>query len=825
METLSLGGRWNLRQAGAKGGTLAATVPGNVHTDLIAAGRIPEPFYRDNEANVQWIQDACWIYSRSFSVSPELLASDHVLLCCEGLDTLATISINGKRVASTENMFRSWTFDIKNQLIRGKNSVEVRFDSTIPYIAGRRSKRVLPEWTVGTHRTVTGSNWIRKEPCNYGWDWGPHMITCGIWRPISIVGFSGARLTDVQIRQDHSRREGVALTVAAEVALVRSGDYRALVSVTFKGANVAECLVQVESGRAEASLKIKDPELWWPNGLGSQPLYEVRVSLLDKHDVLLHALTRRIGIRTLRLVRNRDKIGETFFFECNGVPFFAKGANWIPADVFAARVTSGRLRTLVQEAVAANMNMLRCWGGGIYEEDAFYDACDEFGICVWQDFMFACAAYPSFDKNFMRNVKAEAEDNVRRLRHHPCIALWCGNNELEQGLASEKWTKWTMSWKDYSKLFDSLLPEVVKRLDPDGNYWPGSPHKPHGDRKEYANPRWGDAHLWDVWHGRKPFEWYREQKHRFISEFGFQSFPEPKMVRSYTLPEDRNVTSFVMEHHQRNAIGNSLIMTYMCDWFKLPKSFDMTLWLSQILQGHGMKYAVEGWRRNMALTMGALYWQLNDCWPVASWASIDYDGRWKALHYMARRFYAPLLISGFSSNGHVEVHVTSDKVEAVRAVAEWTLTDLAGKTLAAGRKLLILPGLKNTQVCTLDLDRYVRSVGSRNLLVWLDLRVNGGIVSENLVTFNRPKHLELQEPAITSRIKTGNDGAFLVTLKAGCPALWTWVDVDGVEARFSDRFFHLRPGRLVTVEIIPSKPLTAAELRKKLIVRSLADTY
>jgi beta-mannosidase len=422
----------------------------------------------------------------------------------------------------------------------------------------------------------------------------------------------------VAVRQDHSRRNAVTLIATAEAQVVRRAGLLALVSVLHKGKVVARSLVPVAGRRAEARLKIRKPELWWPNGLGAQPLYEVRVLLLDRRGEPLHTVARRIGLRTLRLVRRRDRIGETFFFECNGVPFFAKGANWIPADVFAARVTPFRLHTLVQEAAAAHMNMLRAWGGGIYEEDSFFDACDEFGICVWQDFMFACAAYPAFDKAFMKNVKAEAEDNVRRLRHHPSLALWCGNNEIEMGLAREKWTESSMSWKDYSKLFDKLLPEVVKRLDPDGNYWPSSPHSPHGERKDHKSPRWGDAHLWDVWHGRKPFEWYRDQKHRFISEFGFQSFPEPKMVRSYTIPADRNVTSFVMEHHQRNAVGNALIMTYMLDWFRLPKDFDTTLWLSQILQGMAMKYALEGWRRNMPVTMGALYWQLNDCWPAGS---------------------------------------------------------------------------------------------------------------------------------------------------------------------------------------------------------------
>jgi len=353
----------------------------------------------------------------------------------------------------------------------------------------------------------------------------------------------------------------------------------------------------------------------------------------------------------------------------------------------------------------ANMNMLRVWGGGTYENEVFYDLCDELGICVWQDFMFACSTYPTFDEAFIENLRAEFTDNVRRLRHHACIALWCGNNELEQGLVGDTWNGGQMSWEDYSKLFDKLLPETILPLDPDRDYWPCSPHSPQGDRKDHSNPKWGDAHLWDVWHGRKPFEWYRTCEHRFNSEFGFQSFPEPKTVYGYTAPQDRNVTTRVMEHHQRSGIGNAVIMQYMLDWFRLPTAFDNTLWLSQILQGMAMKYAVEHWRRAMPRGMGTLYWQINDCWPVASWSSIDYHGRWKALHYMARAFYAPVLVSGVENTEKAEVaiHVTNDRMEDVPGAVSWRVTDSAGKVLARGRKKVVAKALANTPVETVSL--------------------------------------------------------------------------------------------------------------------------
>ena len=442
--------------------------------------------------------------------------------------------------------------------------------------------------------------------------------------------------------------------------------------------------------------------------------------------------------------------------------------------------------------------------------------------------MFACSAYPLFDKSFMKNVEAEARDNIRRLRHHPCIALWCGNNELEQGIVGDKWTPYCMSWKDYGKLFDKLLPELVAELHPGSDYWPGSPHSPHGNRREHWNPKWGDAHLWDVWHGKKPFEWYRTCEHRFNSEFGFQSFPEPKTVRGYTVAKDRNVTSHVMEHHQRSRIGNATIMQYMLDWFRLPTDFDMTLWASQILQGMAIKYACEHWRRSMPRGMGTLYWQLNDCWPVASWSSIDYHGRWKALHYMARNFFAPVLVSGLEDTEKctVDVHVTSDLQKAMPGKLSWVVTNVAGKRLASGMKAIRTPVNGNRKATTLKLADLVAKHSVRDLMVWLELSVIGQKKSTNLVTFARPKHLELAaKPGITTQVSAGKEGRFTVTLKTKRVAMWAWLELDGVDAKCSDNFLHLRPGRTLTVTVTPAKKLSSGELRKRLMVRSLVDTY
>ena len=820
---LNLGGGWSLSRVGEEE-VIPAQVPGCVHTDLLAAGKIPDPFLRDNEDAVQWVSEADWAYTRAFDATPELLGHDRVLLRCEGLDTLATITINGKRAGAGDNMFRSWEMNVKDVLRSGANEIEVRFSSPMRYIRQHHERRPLSDWHGPKEPPSRG--WLRKEPCNFGWDWGPVLATSGIWRPIHLVAYNTARLTDVHIRQRHEEGR-VELSVAVTAETAKSAELNATVTVWLGDQQVAEASVPLEGLTAKAKVEIPEPKLWWPNGLGPQPLYTVRVDLADSDAAVLDSLTRRIGLRTLRLDRHPDQWGESFQFVVNGVPFFAKGANWIPADAFITRMTRGRYEQLLRSAAEANVNMLRAWGGGVYEDEVFYELCDELGICVWQDFMFACSTYPTFDEAFMRNVRAEAEDNVRRLRHHPCLALWCGNNELEQGLVGEEWDDRRMSWEDYGKLFDKLLPQVVKELDPDRDYWPSSAHSPCGNRADSNNPTCGDAHLWSVWHGRQPFEWYRTCEHRFNSEFGFQSFPEPRTVYAIIEPQDRNVTSYVMEHHQRSGIGNTLIMQYLLEWFRLPTSFDMTLWLSQILQGMAMKYAVEHWRRSMPRGMGTLYWQLNDTWPGASWSSIDYHGRWKALHFMARRFFAPLLVSAVEdlAKGSVDIHVTSDLLEARQAEVSWVLTDLTGSPLMDGSAKVAADPRQDTLIQTLDVSDHLAQVGARNLLLWLDLRDGDERLSSNLALFARPKHLELPDPAISYTAEERDSGEFAVTLTAERPALWTWLSLTSADASFSDNFIHLRAGEPLTLILTPITPISHSELLSQLRVHSLLDSY
>jgi beta-mannosidase len=825
MQTIDLGGEWTLRQSEKKE-LNKATVPGSVHTDLLAAGKIPDPYYRDNENNLQWVGEVGWVYTRVFNIPEDFLRHEQVLLRCEGLDTLATIKINSREIARTDNMFRTYEFNVKDILKKGRNTIEIRFDATIPYIKKRETERHLPAWK-GPH-DVKGGNWLRKEQCNFGWDWGPCLVTCGIWRPVRLIACDTARLTDIHITQKHLENGSVVLNINASIEKTQNTTAAvAVVTMSHEKKTVAMSNASFKDGRAQLTLNVKNPELWWPNGMGKQPLYDVTVNLISKDGSPLDTASKRIGLRALKLQRKKDRWGESFQFVVNGVPFFAKGANWIPADTFTPRLINNDYAYLLKSAAEVNMNMLRVWGGGIYEADIFYDLCDELGICVWQDFMFAYATYPAFAPTFLENVRAEAEDNIRRLRHHPCLALWCGNNELEQGLVGEEWNERQMSWQDYSRLFDELLPSVVNKLDPERDYWPCSPHSPCGDRKDFNNPRWGDAHLWNVWHGKQPFEWYRTSQHRFASEFGFQSFSEPKTVYGYTEPQDRNITSYVMEHHQRSDIGNTTIMTYLLDWFRLPASFDMALWLSQILQGIAMKYAVEHWRRNMPRTMGTLYWQLNDCWPVASWSSIDYHHRWKALHYMAKRFFSPMLVSGVENTekGSVEIYTTSDLPETGAGKLSWQVTDVKGKILLQGEKQVEILPRKSRRVHILNLTNYVKEYGIRDLMVWLGLSVNGRNVSANFVSLARPKHLELYEPDIKARVGGKKKGNATITLTAKAPALWAWIELEGLDARFSDNFFHILPGKPVRITVLAKEPISPIEIEKRLRVRSLIDTY
>jgi beta-mannosidase len=541
----------------------------------------------------------------------------------------------------------------------------------------------------------------------------------------------------------------------------------------------------------------------------------VAVSVARVDGALVAGASRRIGLRTLRLVREPDSDGESFGFACNGVPFFAKGANWIPADAVVGRAGPGEMRRLVGDAAAAHMNMLRVWGGGVYEDDAFYDACDEFGICVWQDAAFACATFPGDDEEFVAIVRAELEDNVRRLRHHPSLALWCGNNELEMGLVADEWNDWQMAWRDYTPLMDEAIPDVVRRLDAERDYWPASPHTPGALRAESNSPTAGDAHLWKVWHGGERGTWYRTSTHRFVSEFGFQSYPHPTTMAAVTSPADRDLAAPVVDAHQKataaGASGNAELARQLVQNFRSPASWDDLIWQTQLLQALTVTTGIEHWRRSMSRTRGVLYWQLNDCWPGPSWSSIDYEGHWKALHHAARRAFAPVMLSLVEdpTASTVEVHVTNDTRDAVPVPVEWTVVRTDGAVLGAGAQKATVDAQSSLHVLTVDASSHVAEHGARNLVVFAAIP---DLAEQRAMTCFVPiKHLSLQDPE-PSLTRHGDE----VTITVTRPAPWVWLDAGREPLRLSDNFFTMAPGSYsVSVESSQEAELT---------VRSLVDT-
>lgn len=825
LDTIDLTGQWEVSDE-ATGQWFTATVPGCIHTDLMANHVIPDPFFRDYEHHLQWISDRAWKYRSDFDVPDDFLEHNHIYLHFEGLDTLATIRVNGQPVGSTDNMFRSWDFNIKRFLKSGFNRIEVRFKSVLPLIQAKEAVWPLPT------STYPGLGYIRKMPCSFGWDSGPTLITCGIWRPVSLVAYDVARIEDCLILQDHTLTNtvGLQIHVTAKLFPLEFSDLKPELIVrtsvyTPEGDLVQKIDGKLQDGQSVAELTIPSPRLWWPVGMGDQPLYRVNVELLDRHHYLLDTWTTRIGLRTLGLEKPTEE--KPLHFVVNKVPFFAKGANWIPADVFPNRATQDRLQHLIEDARAANMNCLRLWGGGYYEDDRLFDLCDELGICVWIDFPFSSTAYPSFDANFLKNVKQEVRDQIRRLRHHPCIAVWSGNHEVSQFCGDKTWTSEKMSAIDYDKLFRETIGSEMATLAPQSDYVTGSSDS-------------GDQHYWKVWHQDKLFESYR-QVHGFISEFGFQSFPVPATVHSFTLPEDReSVYSTVMKWHERSGrmhvdaaedgtLGTDKIMHMMSTYFRPPKDFENTLWLSQITQAFGIEYAVEGWRREMPKSMGCLFWQYNDTWPGTSWSSVDYFGRWKALQFRARHFFAPILVSGVTvSSNHIAIWITNDQLKTPSGQLTWCVTDLKGVEIIKGQQDIQIPASQSNRIAMIGVNDLLHHYGSNQLLVWLKLLVDGKPVSDNILLFTKPKQLKLINPKLEAQVEGDEmSSEFHVVVKATYPALWTWLDISSLDpdARYSDNFVHIRPHEPLRFEVKLTQPVSKQTFKQALKLHSLFDTY
>ena len=815
----SSGGKWR-----------SATVPGSVHSDLLRHEVIPDPFHGRNELGLQWIEETDWDYRCVFTVGPELLGRANIDLVFECLDTVATVVLNGTTILRAENMFQGYRLPVQGVLRRGRNTLEIRFGSAMEYIRTKRPDFHAKEF----NDPVGGCYRIRKQQCQFGWDWGPRLVTCGIRKPVRLEAWSGNRIAGARIVQHHAK-DGVTLEVFPELA---SKGGQLLATVTHDGSIVSTH----QSPASSFKLKIPKPKLWWPAGQGDQPLYEVKLELLDGTGRLLDAWSRRIGLRTITLDRGaggshdrrKENAGDDRFgFRVNGRLIFAKGANWIPAHAFDERRERADYEALLQSAIAANMNMIRIWGGGVYEASAFYDLCDELGLLVWQDFMFACCLYPA-DRGFLDSVEAEARHQVQRLRHHACLALWCGNNESISmnvaTLAADASLR-----RGYANLFLKLLPAVVSNLDPATPYLHSSPaySLPGSKLGKQASH---DEHDWEVWHARKPVEHYLGTNHRFVSEFGMQSYPSPGVAATFCPPEEMNVFSPAFENHQKNSGGNQIILDYISRRYRFPKDYRSLAYLSHLNQAWCLKVGVEHFRRQQPHCLGALYWQLNDCWPVASWSSLEFGGKWKALHYAARRFFAPSMASvhvhggeqrlignyRHHTTGRVDLWTIHDLPTPRRASLEWRLLTLDGERLDGGRKAVVLrPGESRLQV-TLDYAAQAARMGHENMVlrVMLHEHGNGGILSDESILFAPPRAVPLVQRPPCASWKRVSPGVWSLTLRSDTLHLAVWVDPANNEARVSDNFFDLHAGEAVTVQVTsPTDPRTSTT------IMSLVDSY
>ncbi len=798
LASATLPGAWKMHQSGTETWH-DATVPGSVYSDLMQDGTLADPFWRDNEMAAFELMKEDWEYACVFPVAADLLGRKHILLRCEGLDTLADVTLNSVPVGHADNMHITWEWDVKPFLHEGDNELRIVFHSPVNHCAAAAERS--PSWE--SSDATPGFRHLRKAHCMFGWDWGPRLPDAGIWRSIGLVSWDEARLTDFLIHQCHEEGR-VTLTITPDIEGGASWQAR----ITGPDGQV---ITTDATTAASVEVMIDQPRLWWPHGYGGQPLYSVEVLLPDGQGGCLDACVKRIGLRTLSVSREKDQWGEEFCHIVNGVRIFAMGADYIPEDNILSRVTPARTRRLLEDAALANFNTVRIWGGGYYPDDFFYDICDELGLLVWQDLMYACAFY-DLTEDFERSITVETEQNVRRLRHHPSLALICGNNEMEMfmGHANEALVRHSSGYApknhrhvtDYVRMFEHILPRIVKEHAPDTFWWPASPSSGgcFDNPNDYSR---GDVHYWDVWHGDKPFTEYRKFFFRYASEFGFQSFPGLKTVESFTLPEDRNIFSRIMERHQRNGAANGKILNYLSQTFRYPNSFDDLLYASQLLQAEAIRYGVEHWRRNRGRCMGAIIWQLNDCWPVASWASIDYYGRWKAMHYAAKRFFAPVMISAeeegeLSQNPRINeyrttpiersirLNVANETMQPVSGEVRWSLRTADGAILRAGSENVTVPALSALWLDKIDFTNEATLTGHYVSFAFI---VEDVAVSEGTAIFCAPKHFDFCDPRLTATL----DGDEIV-VTAHAFARQVWIESEDADLLLADNAFDMNPG-------------------------------
>ena len=826
MQTCTLNGTWQLSAGHRSLESVDMQIPGTVLSGLLAAGKIKDPFYRTNEDATRALFWKDYVFTRTFDVDEELLAQQHIVLVCEGLDTLAEISINGTFLAKTDNMHRTWKFQAKKLLHPGKNEIQIVFRSVL---------RFIEDYPYEAHKKINyipcgsmkGNQLLRKAHSMFGWDWGPQTIDAGIFRDIYLQGYSHARIEDIRIHQQHAKNVSVQTSITLSESVPGQ---KLCVELSEDGADkplqTKLCKTNAD-GVAAVDFVIENPKLWWPNDYGDQPLYIVRTTLLDEDGTSLESITRRIGLRTLTISQEKDEWGNEFAFCVNGVKIFTRGGNYIPDDCLYTRITEKKLDYILESCRRAHFNCVRVWGGGYYPSDAFYDLCDEKGLIVWQDLMYACNVYDVTDA-FAENCRQETYDNVRRLRHHASLGLWCGNNEIESA-----WDHWGDFQKetpylraDYIRLFEEVLPKAVQEADGETFYWHSSPSSGGCfDNPDDANR--GDTHYWDVWHGQKPFTDYRKYFFRFCSEFGFQSFPCAKTVNSFTLEDDRNIFSRVMESHQKNDAANGKMLYYLSENLRYPKDLTHLLYASQVLQGMAIKYGVDHWRRNRGRCMGTLYWQINDDWPAPSWSSIDYFGRWKALHYMAQKFYAPHAVSMTLEDHRCHVYFSNESFETTEYSLTLSIRDLSGNVLETYETKGNSPAFSAIETAVVDICSWEDQ--KDDVFLEAVIHIKDQKVLKDVETLVPYKYLNLKNPVISTEAEETND-AFILHISSDCFAPFVALDFDDADVIFSDNFFHLTDKTVQDIivkkeDILQGHFENAEDFRKRLRILSLGTSY
>ena len=804
---------WELRSDN-ENDWIVSKVPGNVHLDLMRNQRIPDPFFGENESDLQWIADKDWTYKVTFVPDKEILDKRNIELFFHGLDTYADVYLNDTKVISANNMFHPWSVDVKKIIENGTNELVLHFRSPLKEVSSLMSalEHSLPADNDQAGKT---SPFTRKAPYHYGWDWGPCFVTSGIWKDVELIGWDDWFVDDVHIMNTKVSNEIAELSIELMINSATDNDVSVTVEESRTGLKIEHGFTIVPGSNDLAfTMSIDDPDLWWPIGHGDQPLHDFLITVQTKDE--LQRFKRKIGIRDINIKREQDQKGESFEVHVNGMPIYSKGANWIPADSFVERLTRSDYERLLKDATRANMNTLRIWGGGIYEPDHFYELCDEMGIMVWQDFMFACSMYPAHD-SFLRSVEKEARHQVDRLKHHPCIILWCGNNEVASGWLSWGWKEELPGsvWEDYRKLFHELLPSVCSELDPGRLYWPSSPGHSLTQSKDDQIHGKGDNHYWGVWHGGDDFEAFEDNVGRFMSEYGMQSFPDMRTIEAFTNEKDRSVDSETMNAHQKASLGTGNLIKYIEDGYRMNNSFESVVQLSQIMQAQAIRSAVESHRRNMPFCMGTLYWQFNDCWPVISWSSIDHGGNWKALHYLARHFFGPVLVSMLDRKGQVEIHVINDQHHGHDAELVLKLFKFDGTILLEEASDMEVDPFSSLMVKGLDKNRLISEHDPSDLILRAELRSNGRLLSKNQLFFKKPKDLNIPRPDYHHDVEKLN-GRFQITIRSNSFLCQLHLRSRKVQGVFSDNYFDMLPGEVALVEFDPGEDCDVNELDLKI---------